>query len=144
MREIKLHNIYNPNQMAENRQSVLPQLRRVLDSAQQADQILIGDFNLHYEMWGGSYIPRTEAEAEDLVEIMEDYNLINTLALGTITYEENNRRITIDFYLVTLGLVDRVIRYEVDRDLDHDSDHLPVVTFLDVSVKQLSREPSRS
>ncbi|KAJ3453598.1 hypothetical protein MRS44_017845 [Fusarium solani] len=144
MREIKLHNIYNPNRMAENRRSVLPQLRRVLDSAQQADQILVGDFNLHHEMWGGSHIPRIEAEAEDLVEIMEDYNLTNTLAPGTITYEENNRRTTIDLCLVTLGLVDRVIRCEVDRDLDHDSDHLPVVIFLDVSVKQLRREPSRS
>jgi len=143
-REIKLHNIYNPNRGAENRRSVLPHLRRVLDSAQQADQILIGDFNLHHEMWGGSHIPRTEAEAEDLVEIMEDYNLTNALAPGTITYEENNRRTTIDLCLVTLGLVDRVIRCEVDRDLDHDSDHLPIVTFLDVSAKQLSREPSRS
>ncbi|KAJ3454759.1 hypothetical protein MRS44_013359 [Fusarium solani] len=75
---------------------------------------------------------------------MKDYNLTNTLAPGTITYEESNRQTTIDLCLVTLGLVDRVIRCEVDRDLDHDSDHLPIVTFLDVSVKQLSREPSRS
>jgi hypothetical protein len=52
-REIKLQNIYNPNQTVENRQSLLPLLRRVLESAPQAEQIVVGDFNLHYEMWGG-------------------------------------------------------------------------------------------
>lgn len=143
MREVKVHNIYNPDQRAENRRSVLPQLRRVLDSARQTEQILIGDFNLHHELWGGSHVPRTEAEAEDLVEIMEDYNLTNTLAPGTITYEEGGRQTTIDLCLVTLGLVDRVIRCEVDRSLDHDSDHLPIVTSLDMSPKLLSRGPSR-
>ncbi|KJK84818.1 hypothetical protein H633G_11388 [Metarhizium anisopliae BRIP 53284] len=142
--EIKIHNIYNPNHTVENRQSVLSQLRRVLESAQQAEQIVLGDFNLHHEMWGGPNIPKTEAEAEDLVDIMEDYSLTSTLIPGTITYEEGERQATIDLCLVTVGLADRVIRSEVDRDFDHDSDHLPVVTSFDLSVKQLSREPRKN
>jgi exonuclease III len=142
--EIKLHNIYNPDQKAENRQSVLPHLRRILLSAQQREQIVVGDFNLHHDMWGGPDGPRREAEAEDLVELMEDFDLTSTLAPGTITYEEGSKQATIDLCLVTLGLVDRIIRSEVDRSLDHDSDHLPIVTSLDISVKQLSREPSRN
>ncbi|KID87352.1 pol-like protein, partial [Metarhizium majus ARSEF 297] len=93
-------------------------------------------------MWGGLNVPKTEAEAEDLVAIMEDYNLTSTLIPGTITYEEGERQATIDLCLVTVGLSDRVIRSEVDRDFDHDSDHLPVVTSFDLSVKQLSRESS--
>lgn len=79
-------------------------------------------------MWGGPEVLRTEAEAEDLVEIMEDYNLTSILSPGTITYEEGERQATIDLCLVTLGLAYRVIRSQVDRGLDHDSDHLPVVT----------------
>lgn len=142
--EIKIHNIYNPNHTLENRQSVMPQLRRVLESAQRAEQIVLGDFNLHHEMWGGPNVPKTEAEAEDLVDIMEDYNLTSTLIQGTITYEEGERQATIDLCLVTVGLADRVIRSEVDRDFDHDSDHLPVVTSFDLSVKQLSREPRKN
>lgn len=143
-REIKLHNIYNPDQRVENRQSILPRLRKVLDSNRQIEQIVVGDFNLHHEMWGGPDISRGEAEAEDLIELMEDYNLTNTLAPGTITYEEGGRQATIDLCLVSLGLVDRVIRSGVDRSLDHDSDHLPITTFLDASVKQLNREPSKN
>jgi exonuclease III len=141
---VKLHNIYNPDQTAENRRSVLPRLRQVLDEAGQAEQILVGDFNLHHELWGGSHIPRTESEAEDLVEIVEEYNLTSRLAPGTITYEEGQKQSTIDLCLVTLGLVDRVIRCEVDRHLDHDSDHLPIVTILNASVKPLNREPRRN
>ena len=75
---------------------------------------------------------------------MEDYNLTSTLIPGTITYEEGERQATIDLCLVTVGLADRVIRSEVDRDFDHDSDHLPVVTSFDLSVKQLSREPRKN
>ncbi|KJK73496.1 hypothetical protein H634G_11258 [Metarhizium anisopliae BRIP 53293] len=75
---------------------------------------------------------------------MEDYSLTSTLIPGTITYEEGERQATIDLCLVTVGLADRVIRSEVDRDFDHDSDHLPVVTSFDLSVKQLSREPRKN
>ncbi|KHO10569.1 hypothetical protein MAA_11830 [Metarhizium robertsii ARSEF 23] len=82
-------------------------------------------------MWGGPEVLRTEAEAEDLVEIMEDYNLTSTLAPGTITYEEGERQATIDLCLVTLGLAYRVIRSQSSR-------------VFDVSVKQLNREPSRN
>ncbi|KAK8913464.1 hypothetical protein VCV18_011470 [Metarhizium anisopliae] len=142
--EIKIHNIYNPNHTVENRQSVLPQLRRMLESAQQAEQIVLGDLALHHEMWGGPNVPKTEAEAEDLVAIMEDYNLTSTLIPGTITYEEGERQATIDLCLVTVGLADRVIRSGVDREFDHDSDHLPVVTSFDMSIKQLSREPRKN
>jgi hypothetical protein len=39
--------------------------------------------------------------------------------------------------------VDRLIRSEVDREIDHDSDHLPIVTELDMSITQLKREIGR-
>lgn len=56
---------------------MLPHLRKALDSDRQIEQIVVGDFNLHHEMWGGPYISRGEAETEDLVELMEEYNLTN-------------------------------------------------------------------
>ncbi|KJK76179.1 hypothetical protein H634G_08585 [Metarhizium anisopliae BRIP 53293] len=75
---------------------------------------------------------------------MEDYNLTSTLIPGTITYEEGERQATVDLCLVTVGLADRVIRSGVDREFDHDSDHLPVVTSFDLSIKQHSREPRKN
>ncbi|KAJ3552122.1 hypothetical protein NPX13_g11188 [Xylaria arbuscula] len=107
------------------------------------EQIVLGDFNLHHELWGGISVRETDQEADDLIEIMEDYSLTNTLSPGTVTYEEAGARTTIDLCLATMGLVDRVIRSEVDRGLDHDSDHLPIVTILDLRVTQLIKEPTR-
>ena len=141
---VKLHNLYNPDQTAENRQSVLSRLQRVLDAAGQAEQIVMGDFNLHHELWGGSHVARIKPEAEDLVEMLEEYNLTSMLAPGSITYEEGQKQSTIDLCLVTPGMVDRVIRCKVDRGLNHDSDHLPIVTIVNTSVKPLHREPRRN
>ncbi|KAJ3562896.1 hypothetical protein NPX13_g8391 [Xylaria arbuscula] len=138
-----LHNIYNPGQTASDRQSVLPLLRQILDEYSHEEQIVLGDFNLHHELWGGISVRETDQEADDLIEIMEDYSLTNTLSPGTVTYEEAGARTTIDLCLATMGLVDRVIRSEVDRGLDHDSDHLPIVTILDLRVIQLIKEPTR-
>lgn len=76
----------------------------------------------------------TDTESAELLEIMEDFNLDSTLPPGTITYEERTSRTTIDLCLVTVGLVDRVIRSQVDRDLDHDSDYLPISTVIDIRV----------
>ena len=41
--------------------------------------------------------------------------------------------------MITIGLVDRLVKSEVDRGLDHDSDHLPISTVLDLTVQQLER-----
>ena len=70
---------------------------------------------------------------------MEDFNLSNTLSPGTITFEEVNERSTIDLCLITTGLVDRVISSDVSRDLDHNSDHLPISTVLDMTVHRESQ-----
>ena len=84
-----------------------------------------------------------DPESADLLAIMEDFNLGSTLPPGTITYEERTSRTTIDLCLVTVGLVDRVVRSQVDRDLDHDSDHLPISTVIDMRIQQLDATPKR-
>ncbi|KAK1471623.1 zinc knuckle, partial [Colletotrichum abscissum] len=74
---------------------------------------------------------------------MDDMNLMSQLRAGTITYEEGDRRTTIDLCLVTLGLVDRMTRCEVDNNINHDSDHLPIATSLNLAVTELQREEKR-
>ena len=140
---LHIHNLYNPGQGAENRQSVLPRLQQVLDERDGSEQILAGDFNLHHQLWGGTAVEQADREAGQLIGIMEDFDLTNTLQPGTITYEEGEKRTTIDLCLVTFGLVDRLIRSEVGRELDHDSDHLPIVTSLDMNAACLNREARR-
>jgi exonuclease III len=134
---ITIHNIYNPARRSESDNTVLTDARTVLHKNQSHEQILLGDFNLHHPMWGGANVRHTDPESADLLAIMEDFNLDSTLPPGTITYEERTARTTIDLCLVTVGLIDRVIRSQVDRDLDHDSDHLPISTVIDMRVQQL-------
>jgi len=118
-------------------------VRTILHDNQSSEQILLGDFNLHHPMWGGTGVRHIDPESADLLAIMEDFNLGSTLPPGTITYEERTSRTTIDLCLVTVGLVDRVVRSQVDRDLDHDSDHLPISTVIDMRIQQLDATPKR-
>ena len=134
---ITIHNIYNPGRNSAGERTALVDARAALSEHQTNEQILLGDFNLHHPMWGGLETRHIDPEAEDLITIMEDFELSNTLPVGTVTYEERTSRSTIDLCLLTIGLVDRVIKSRVDQDLDHDSDHLPIGTILDLSIQPL-------
>ena len=140
---IVIHNVYNPPKTSSNQQSALPQVREALGQHQTNEQVLLGDFNLHHPLWGGLNREVTDPESEDMIDIIGDFALHNTLSPGTTTYEEGRSRSTIDLCLVTTGLIDKVIKSEVDRDLDHDSDHLPISTTLDLTVQCLEKRPRK-
>ena len=134
---LTIHNVYNPTQNSTSSRTTLVDVRAIVSKYQMNEQVLLGDFNLHHPMWGGPRIRYTDPESEDLIAIMEDYELSNTLLPGTITYKERTAQSTIDLCIVTVGLVDRVIQSQVDQDLDHDSDHLPISTVLDITAQKL-------
>jgi hypothetical protein len=94
-------------------------------------------------MWGGANVRHTDPKSADLLAIIEDFNLDSTLPPRTITYEEGTSRTTIDLCLVTVGLVNRVIRSQVNQDLNHDSNHLPISTVIDMRVQQLNTSPKQ-
>lgn len=85
-----------------------------------------------------------DQEAEKLRTIMDCFGLTNTLHKGAVTYKERSAQSTIDLCWITLGLLDRLIKSTVDRELDHDSDHFPITTILDLSVKHKDEEPKRN
>lgn len=105
--------------------------------------MLLGDFNLHHPLWGGLNREVTDLESEDLIDIIGDFALYSTLPPGTVTYKEGRSQTTIDLCLVTTGLIDKVTKSEVDRDLDHDSDHLPISTTLDLTVQRIEKKPRK-
>jgi hypothetical protein len=96
---------------------------------------------MHHPLWGGLNRGETDPEAEDLIDIIGDFALHSTLPPGTATFEESRTKSAIDLCYVTTGLIDRVIKSEVDRNLDHDSDHLPISTALDLTVQRLEKKP---
>ncbi|KAK2922996.1 hypothetical protein FoTM2_017264 [Fusarium oxysporum f. sp. vasinfectum] len=87
---------------------------------------------------------RADPDAAELTTIMEDYCLTSNLARGTITYEERDGRTTIDLCLTTAGLMDRLIQCEIETDMDHDSDHLPITTSLDLNTVKMIAKPRRN
>jgi len=70
--------------------------------------------------------------------------MIHILKQGAVTYAERNAQTTIDLCWIMLGLVDRLINSKVDQELDHDSDHFPITTMLNLSAKKQDKEPKRN
>jgi hypothetical protein len=70
--------------------------------------MVLGDFNLYHTLWGEKGI-RNDTEAEELVEIMENYGLTSTMPPGVITYEKDYKNSTIDLCLGTPGITAQVI-----------------------------------
>ena len=130
-----MHNIYNLTRRSESDNSVLTDVRAITQNNQSEEQILLSDFNLHHPMWGGADVKHTDPGSADLLATIEDFNLTNTLPPRTMTYEEGTARTTINLCLATLGLVNQTIKSQVDQDLDHNSDHLPISTVIDIRVQ---------
>lgn len=141
--QLSIYNVYNPPRNTAQ-QSVLPHVREMMNKHGHNELMLLGDFNLHYPLWGGPDVQIIEPEAEQLIAIMEEFTLYATLAPGTITYRERQAQSSIDICFVTAGLVDRVIKSEINKELDHDSDHLPISTTLDMSVPNADKAPRKN
>ena len=142
--EIAIHNVYNQPLGAENRRSSLPELQKALQEHAHLDQMILGDFNLHHWYWGGPEIRQQEPEAEGLIDIIHTHGLTSTLAPGTITFDDRNCTSSIDLCYATKDLVDQIIRSGVDMEMDHNSDHLPITTILDVRGVQARLNPTRN
>ena len=87
-----VHNIYNLARRSESDSTILVDVCTILHDNQFSEQILLGDFNLHHPMWGGTDVRHIDPESADLLAIIEDFNLGSTLPPGTITYEERTSR----------------------------------------------------
>lgn len=127
-----IYNIYNPQVPYE--ESTLPLLDTILQEEQDTEQIILGDFNLHHEMWAGEHITHPDADAIHLITLIQDHGLERCLPKGTITREEGGSSSCIDLVYATPNLAARTIECRVDRELDHQSDHLPISTIIDLKT----------
>ncbi|PQE23329.1 reverse transcriptase protein [Rutstroemia sp. NJR-2017a BBW] len=100
------------------------------------EQIILGDFNLHHELWGGRTIQTRDPESDNLIDLVEEFQLGTLLPAGTITYDDKNAQSCIDLCYGTQDIVDRIIICNTDPSIDHNSDHLPITTILDLRTIQ--------
>jgi exonuclease III len=134
--KIVIHNVYNPPRSSDHRASCLPHLKTVLLAYYGEEQIILGDFNLHHELWGGLTVRASDPESDDLINLVEEFQLSSLLPAGTVTYDDKNAQSCIDLCYGTQDLVDRVITCSTDPNIDHNSDHLPITTILDLRSMQ--------
>jgi hypothetical protein len=141
---VVIHNVYNPGQHTENRTSCLPKLKEALSTYENTSQITLGDFNLHHEHWGGEATASMDPESNDLIDIIQEFQLESMLPTGTVTYDENNYQSCIDLCYATINMVDRIITCGVDKEMDHNSDHLPITIRLDMMAREQSPRKVRN
>lgn len=83
--KVWIHNIYNPPPLSHSSQELgtLHWIPQIL--VQTGYHMLVGDFNLHHPIWGGSADLSHHRVAESLIEILGEKNMEIILLRGTIT-----------------------------------------------------------
>lgn len=69
---------------------------------------MLGDMNAHHPAWGGVGT-KTDREAEELLEITNEWSLEMTTEEGKPTWTRNDQSSVIDLTFVSSSLVGRLI-----------------------------------
>jgi Endonuclease-reverse transcriptase len=85
---IYVHNVYNPPPASHTEERDLGTLTALKEvTAVQGEQIILGDFNLHYSLWSGPSYPQQHRLASSLLDIMRVAGVLLALPQGTVTRE---------------------------------------------------------
>lgn len=143
---LTIHNIYSPTPPSINKtewKSPIPTMLQNIQNIQNNDSkhLVLGDFNLHHEMWGGDEVEQAHEGATYLVEAIQMGNLQLLSPRGVPTREKHgNRSSPLDLTLATPSISRKIVSCEVDRDTA-GSDHLPVTTILKLA-HETRRKPT--
>lgn len=144
-RKIHVHNIYNQMKGGNAPFSTLRKLEEVLSeyAGNKDEHLVLGDFNLHHPAWGGEDSTTIDPEAEDLISLTLFNNLSQMIPEGTITYEEGNKKSTIDLIFASPLLAEGVQMCDTQTTFDHDSDHLLILSQWTLNVVEAIPEARR-
>ena len=79
--------------------------------------------------------------ADYLIDMVGAVGLSLALPPGTTTWQARNLRSIIDLFFVSDLLANRVLACGVSEDHRHSSDHLPILSTLDLSFEQEPTHP---
>ncbi|KAJ5100003.1 hypothetical protein N7532_007004, partial [Penicillium argentinense] len=136
--ELRIVNIFN-DQGTRKSVQLLPAILPDRYHAGSPSWLVIGDFNLHHSVGGGEGAEK-DAEADELLDVLEVAGLDNRLPQGAVTRERGGNKTTIDLVLASRNLRERIINCGTDVKVHADSDHLPIHTLLDIHTS-LEEEP---
>jgi ribonuclease HI len=129
--DLYIHNIYN-----EPKSSTFNLLDRELTRlgrSQTIGHLILGDMNVHHPAWGG---PGTKIDNEgtELLEIVDRHEIELATEEGIVTWERGQSKSTIDLTFLSANLFNRLILIERADTVQHDSDHWPIRTRIDIET----------
>ncbi|EDN04471.1 predicted protein [Histoplasma mississippiense (nom. inval.)] len=127
-RKVSVFNVYN--EVGTDTLSTMAEAIRALNSPE--DIIVLGDFNLHHPLWSSTHRHGGRGpSAQGLLTVIEEFQLQLLTEPGTPTHRWKDGESTIDLTFASEDLADRVTHCKVDREVDCDSDHLPIALVFD-------------
>jgi hypothetical protein len=97
-------------------------MEKIRTNDREGEHMIVEDFNLHHPSWGGAGT-QGDAEAEDLLEIMDAYDIEIVTELGVMTWERKDQQSTIDLIIILNGLLERLVNCVRGNNIDYDSDY---------------------
>ena len=99
----------------------------------QLSNMSLLDMNVHHPAWGGPGTRIDDASTE-LLEIIDHHEIELATEDGLVTWQRGQSMSTIDLVFLSANLFNRMVLYERADDIQHDSDHWPIRTQLDIQT----------
>ncbi|KAM3543691.1 hypothetical protein ARSEF1564_003451, partial [Beauveria bassiana] len=110
------------------------------DEGQVVDVVLVGDFNRHDHLWGGEDVSLIrQGEADEIVDLMGDYNLSSLLPRGTKTWQGGEHESTVDLVLASEGLTQNLVSCRTCT-MEHGSDHRTIETIFETVTAEAHQQ----
>ena len=127
-RTMHIFNVYN--EVITDTLTTLAEAMGALDSHDEV--VVLGDFNLHHPLWSTTHRSGwIHPSAQNLLAIIEEFQLRLLTVPGTPTHRWNGGESTIDLTFASEGVASRLVHCKIDGSLDCDSDHLPISVTID-------------
>ncbi|KAJ5598905.1 reverse transcriptase [Penicillium lagena] len=136
--DLFVHNVYNRPGTG------LPFiLRHELRKRPYGEHVVIGDMNVHHPLWGGPGAD-IDREAEDLLTVMDEFKMDLLTEEGKPTWERAGSSSVIDLTFVSETLTERLVQSGRADDIEHQSDHYPIRTVIDIETPLFERPQRRN
>ncbi|PVH68143.1 hypothetical protein DL98DRAFT_441887, partial [Cadophora sp. DSE1049] len=83
---------------------------------------------------GGRAVREKDLKSNVLIDVIKKYQLNSFLPTKTVIYNNNNIQTYINLYYGIQDLVDKVVKCEVNYEMDYNSNYFVITTILDLRV----------
>jgi hypothetical protein len=143
---IRIHNVYNSSSISysfRDSSSTLSNARRSLIDLFANHHVLLENSNLHHSFWSESTQLTQHAAVDELLDLINEYELSLILSIEIVTWETRNICSIIDLTFMTSFLTNRlehcIFRSNMRQSLDHVSIFIRILLDIDSNSTSTSR-----